>query len=361
MNFLLDILEMLQGAPAGTGMVLALAVAVMMTGMGFADTTGMIGAVDLTAARNAFEGSEAEIDPENIRFMQGRKNKKPIRERVESIKSAFNAGRCVARVVVYKDATTGELFAPNGSHRRQACIELGRRLPVWIVVVENAKERAERESWHANEDNGAARTPADKKFQAKEAYASLKEDLGRPPKPSELAAATHTTDSFARAFLDDLDKKDAKHTGEGEGSGGDGDVAGDNPADSDDEATDTSVPSALEKVLETLKKLKRPDNWKAGARCSSFAKEIMKEIRRLTTNETPAVPVTKEEIKGFMVKHGLNNKQMAKLAEVEPHTVGKWMAGTGAISKSNSRTLRARMQYSEEKIREYLADAAARE
>lgn len=283
------------------------------------------------------KGELAEIDAKNFRVMRGRDNEAPKRKRVDSIKRAIRAGRKIQRVIVYQDAVTGEKFSPNGAHRQQAYDELELPIPVLRYIVSNAKERAEMESCYANESNGSDRSDADKRYQAAKATELLEKRLGRLPKPNELAKATHTSQKFARAFLQSWFTYD--------------DIT-------DDEEQETDVPPELRKVLAVLEKIKLPDDWAPGDMSLPVLKEIDKALHRIKKHKRPEPEITPAAITTFMSEHNLNNKQMAGLAHVTHTTIARWLKGAVAMSESNKRVLRQILSYSSAQINALLDDEA---
>ncbi|MDR1612257.1 MAG: hypothetical protein LBT97_05670, partial [Planctomycetota bacterium] len=278
------------------------------------------------------------VDAGNFRVIRGRDREEPDRARVDSIKRAIQAGREVVRVRIYQDKKTGEKFSPNGAHRQQAHDEFGLRVPAIIVTVADARERAERESCFANEDNGSSRSSADMRFQAEKAYAILEKKLNRPPKPKELAGFIHASDKFANSFLR------AKFAT----------AAGDNGDDYDE--PESKIPASLRTILEGLRKIEPPSNWECGHISNPVLVGIKAEIRRIANHKRPRPGVGPEELETFMKERGLGPPAMAKLVEVACPTIRRWLAGTVKISESNARTLRRVMSYTPDQIDALLDD-----
>jgi DNA-binding transcriptional regulator YiaG len=191
----------------------------------------------------------------------------------------------------------------------------------------------------ANEDNGADRSPADTRFQAKKAFDLLRKKLGWIPKPVELSRATHTSLKFAGAFLRELFSQ----------------------ALSDPEGVDesgTGIPLELQKILDGLKKIKPAINWEPGDKSKPMLSAIAKELRRISRHKRPEAELKPEDLKRFMDAKRINNAQMAKLAEVSHTTVARWLAGKVKMSDSNARILRDAMSYSDEHLAVILDDDA---
>lgn len=285
-------------------------------------------------------GTEAEIDPGTFSVIQVRKNKKLDMKHVALIVAAILANRRPPRILIYEDIDTGERFSPDGAHRRDAFGQLGMNVPVIIIRVKGAKQRAILDAEHANSGNGRSRTNEDLRLQAKQAYDRIKREMGREPTVAELLEATRASRPFCSDFL----RKEyaAAHAVECEET-----------LNLEDQIP---VVEKLRKALDLLKAVKPKNGWSAGEEVKDVLDEIRSEAIKIAKIKRREETITPEQLEEFRDKHSLTLEKMAEVFETSHPTISRWLKGK--IPDNKVPKIRAVMKFTAEQIATILTGGA---
>ena len=277
-----------------------------------------------------------EVDPATFKVMLGRKNKRPSRAKVKALMEAIQRGERIPPITVYQNRKTGERFSPDGGHRQAAYQELGMLVPIILIIVDGASQRAEEESCSANKGNGLHRSRGDQRFQLEKARGIFYGKYKKQPKPSDLVKMTNVSHPACAAFLREaLAPKQVSPKIE-------------------NDAEQQKVLGKLKKAHDALLEITPKDDWIASEEVMDTLKEIGEEVTRIRKYKFQGVKVTPDDLQGFMETNSLTLEQIGQLVGVKHTTVSRWLSGKTKMTPRNQLVLRQALALAPEQIADVL-------
>jgi hypothetical protein len=267
-------------------------------------------------------GKEATLDSDNFKVCQGRSNPNPNRGKVKALVEAIKNGDRIPRVLVYEDTANGERFSPDGAHRRAAYNELKRSVPVIIVKLGDARERAETESCRANHDNGRDRSKTDELYQAKKAFDRLKAQAnGAIPNPNRLSAVTQISHPRCVKIIRDI-------------------LTAGKIAPPVAPPRESEFDDKLNKALAVLQGVNPKEDWVAGEDTLCILARIRREVARLVAKKPKELEIAADVINNFIDANKLSRDEFGRLANVKGKTVTRWLNGVTGIPETRQCAIR---------------------